>query len=115
MLLSKNDKLFFKIMSNYRKNHIIKICENFDIEHLKVNNNIPLDLHLRKYFLSYKSISNIDREFISDQVYNLMRFKGLIDFLTPHNLNWLNRFETFYSETFEKQFNNINLPKYHYT
>ena len=59
-------------MSNNRRSHIIKLLETFDHEHLEYGRNIPLDVHTRKYFIFNKDVSNIDREFICDQVYNLI-------------------------------------------
>jgi hypothetical protein len=108
--LKKGNKLFNKIMSADRKGHIIRIMESFDREHIDYGTNIPLDMHLRKYFLKFKFIKNQDREFISNQVYNIIRYKGLIDFLTKKPLNWLGRFDTFYSQDFERQKFNVNIP-----
>jgi len=105
-------RLFNKIMSNDRKGHILRILDSFDREHIDIGNNIPLDLHLRKYFLKFKFVKSSDREFISDQVYKLIRYKGLIDFLTKPPLNWFSRFDTFYNSRFELQKKNVNLPAY---
>ena len=110
MLLSKANKIFNKLMSNNRRSHILGILETMDQEHLEFGRNIPLDLHMRKYYLKNREISSVDREFINDQVYNLMRYKGLLDFLTRHPLNWRSRFETFYEPEFERQLENKNLP-----
>ncbi len=112
ILLSKSHKLFNKIMSNKRKNHIIEILEGLDHDHLEYGSNIPLDLHLRKYYLNNKEVASVDREFINDQVYNLMRYRGLLDFLAKTPLNWHSRWETFYDPGFEKQIYNENLPPY---
>jgi len=108
--LVKGTRLFNKIMSTDRKGHILRILDSFDREHIEIGNNIPLDLHLRKYYLKFKFIKSSDREFISDQVFNLIRYKGLIDFLTNPPLNWFSRFETFYNSNFELQKKNINIP-----
>lgn len=110
MLLSKTNKIFNKLMSTYRRGHIINILETFDQEHLEYGRNVPLDLHLRKYYLSNRSIITTDRDFINDQVYNLIRYKGLLDFLTKSPLNWSSRFERIYEPDFEKQLDNANLP-----
>jgi hypothetical protein len=108
--LVKGTRLFNKIMSTDRKGHILRILDSFDREHIEIGNNIPLDLHLRKYFLKFKFVKSSDREFISDQVYNLIRYKGLIDFLTKPPLNWFSRFDNFYNSNFELQKKNVNVP-----
>ena len=108
--LKKGNKLFNKIMSADRKGHIIRIMESFDREHIDYGTNVPLDLHLRKYFMKFKFMKTQDREFISNQAYNIIRYKGLVDFLTKKPLNWLGRFDTFYSQDFERQKFNVNIP-----
>lgn len=110
MLLSKSNKLFNKLMSHSRKNHIINLLESFDTEHLQFGRNIPLDMFIRKYYLQHKEVNNIDRDFINDNVYNLIRYKGLLDVLAKGKTNWYNRFEAFYNEDFESQRDNLNLP-----
>jgi hypothetical protein len=110
MLLSKSNKIFNKIMTNYRKGHIIKILDTFDKANMDIGTNVPLDLYIRKYFLGCKTVSSSDREFIYDQVYNLIRYRGLLDFISRPPVDWEKRFEEFYSENFNKQLENVNLP-----
>lgn len=110
MLLSRTERIFNKVMTTYRRGHIINILETFDQEHLEYGKNVPLDMHIRKYYLSNRQVSNIDREFINDQVYNLIRYKGLLDFLTRKPLNWHSRFDRLYEPDFTKQMDNVNLP-----
>lgn len=95
MILSKSNKLFNKLMSTNRRGHILKILDTFDKEHIDYGKNTPLDLHIRTYYLKNKKINVIDREFINDQVYNLVRHKGLLDFLTKSPISWEGRFESF--------------------
>lgn len=108
--LVKGTIFFNKIMSADRKGHLLRILDSFDREHIEIGNNIPLDMHLRKYFLKFKFVTSSDREFISDQVYNLIRYKGLIDFIAKPPLNWFSRFDTYYDSSFEIQKNNVNIP-----
>ncbi len=108
--LKKGNRIFNKIMSTDRKGHILRILDSFDREHVEIGKNIPLDLHLRKYFLKFKFVKSEDREFIYDQVFNLIRFKGLIDFLTKPPLNWFSRFDIFFDSNFEIQKKNVNIP-----
>jgi hypothetical protein len=99
------------VLTKYRQNHMIRILETLDKEHSEFGNNIPIDLHLRKYFLKNKSVTNIDREFIFNEVCNVIRYRTLLDFCTKGPLTWLNRIEYFYSPQFEKQTDNVNLPE----
>ena len=99
------------ILTKYRQGHMLKILESFDREHAEFGNNIPIDLHLRKYFLKNKSVTNIDREFINNEINNLIRYRTLLDFCTKAPLSWLGRMDYFYSESFPKQLENVNLPE----
>ena len=109
-MLSKSNKIFNKLLSSKRKSHIINILESFDKEHLELGRNIPLDLHVRKYYLNNRDLSTIDRDFIVDQVYSLIKYKGLLDFLSKPHLNWHTRMDAMYDSDFEKQQYNENLP-----
>jgi hypothetical protein len=112
MLLSRANKIFHKIMTNNRKSHILKILETYDQEHYEFGRNVQIDFHIRKYYLHNKQLSSIDREFINDQVYTMVKYKGLLDFLSQSPLNWRSRFETMYDGDFENQIENKNLPPY---
>jgi hypothetical protein len=111
-MLSKANKIFNKLLTSKRRSHIIKILEQFDTEHMKLGRNIPLDLHIRKYYLQNRTVTVPDREFINNQVYNLIRYKGLLDFLSKPPLNWHSRLEAIYDPDFELQLENQNLPAY---
>ena len=114
-MLSRGNKIFNKLLTNKRKTQIIKILETFDQEHMQMGRNIPLDLNIRKYYLTNRSVTVPDREFINDQVYNLIRYRGLLDFLTKPPLNWHSRLDALYEPNFTNQFENENLPPYLFT
>ena len=109
--LKKGNNLINKIMSAERKGHIIGIMESFDKENSEYGKNVPFDMHLRQYFLKFKFTKSEDKEFIANQAYSIIRYKGLIDFLTKPPLTWLGRFDTFYSQDFERQKDNVNIPE----
>eukprot|EP00386_Alphamonas_edax_P006572 GDKI01021246.1.p1 GENE.GDKI01021246.1~~GDKI01021246.1.p1 ORF type:complete len:382 (-),score=68.63 GDKI01021246.1:28-1173(-) len=56
----------------------------------------PLDLFLKRYFQAHKAIASQDRAFIVENVYDLVRWKGLLDYVTPPPANWSNRLRTFF-------------------
>lgn len=107
------DKTLSEQMNPLRKNHIIKALTEYDEQHLDYNNNISLDLYLKKYFINNKSISLVDRSFIYDQIYNLTRNRLLLDIIASNKskLSWVNRFDAYYNKDFFlKQKKNVNLP-----
>jgi len=83
-------------MSNFsfREAFIFKILNGFD------NQKGPLDHFLRKFFRANKTIGSKDRRFISESIYTIIRWKGLIDYFaclpvsdTPPT--WERRYQTF--------------------
>lgn len=74
---------------------------------------LPLDLFLRRYFQAHTFLDNKDRAWISDKTYELYRWRGLIDHLTPQPHTWVNRMRTFFmSDRWRSQTQNNKLP-YH--
>lgn len=65
----------------FRRKHILIILKEFD----KIN--IPLDLFLKRYFQKRKSIGSKDRKFISEKIYFIIRFRGLIDYFLKSPTN----------------------------
>ncbi|NGX63337.1 MAG: Ribosomal RNA small subunit methyltransferase B [Candidatus Anoxychlamydiales bacterium] len=60
---------------SFRKHHLLNILNEYS------KKNLPVDLFLRKYFKSNKSLGSKDRKEISENLYKLIRWRGLIDFL----------------------------------
>ncbi|CAE8651017.1 unnamed protein product, partial [Polarella glacialis] len=72
---------------------------------------LPLDLFLRRYFQAHTFLDSKDRAWISDKTYELHRWRGLIDHLTPQPHNWVNRMRTFFmSDRWRSQTQNRKLP-----
>ena len=112
-LLNKKKVDISSLINATRKNHIISILTNYDKEHLDYGKNISLDLFLKKYFISHKSISLVDRSFIYEQVYYLMRNKLFLDVICSKKskTSWVNRFESYYNKSyFLSQKENVKLP-----
>ena len=62
---------------SFRENHLFNILDTFD----SVRG--PLDLFLRNYCRAHKALGPKDRRFISEAVYGITRWQGLIDHLCP--------------------------------
>lgn len=72
---------------------------------------LPLDLFLRRYFQAHKFLDNKDRAWIAERTYELYRWRGLLDHLTPKPHNWVNRLRTFFlSDRWRSQTQNPKLP-----
>ena len=66
---------------NFRENHLFKILHSFESQR------VPLDVFLRHYFRSERAIGSKDRRFLSETIYGLIRWKGLLSHLCQ-NHSW---------------------------
>lgn len=72
---------------------------------------LPLDLFLRRYFQAHKFLDSADRAWISEKTYELYRWRGLLDHLTPQPHSWANRMRTFFlNDRWRSQTQNEKLP-----
>lgn len=74
---------------SFRENHLLKILSQFEAQ------KGPLDLFLRNYFRAIKSIGSKDRKFISDAIYGMIRWKGLLDHFCKEKPTWEARYHIF--------------------
>lgn len=80
-------------MTPFCYRHTISFLSGFELS------SQPLDLALSKYFRIHKSLGASDRRMMGDLIFGMIRWKGLINWLCPHqsvqkrldcyqNLNW---------------------------
>jgi 16S rRNA (cytosine967-C5)-methyltransferase len=72
----------------FRLHHLFNLLDAYSEQ------NSPLDLYISQYFRDNKAIGSKDRAFISENAYALVRWQGLLDYLSPSS-NWEKRYETF--------------------
>lgn len=74
----------------FREHHLFQLLEAFDQQ------NLPLDFFISLYFRSNKALGSKDRGFISEAVYTMIRWRGLLDYLCRENSppTWEDRFKT---------------------
>lgn len=85
--------------------HLFEHSRKTDTPHL------PLDLFLRRYFQAHKFLDEKDRAWISSTTYEVYRWRGLVDHLTPAPHTWVNRLRTFFtSDRWRSQTQNKKLP-----
>lgn len=66
---------------NFRDYHFDQILRQFEVRSL------PLDVFLSGYFRHHKAIGSKDRKFLSETVYERIRWKGLFQYLYKHRLD----------------------------
>ncbi len=88
---------FLAMVSQFHQNHILNFLNGFD-----ETPTIPLDLQLRHYLKQNKAIGSKDRKIIGDTIYELIRFKGLIDKSISKQKTWDERLETYLKSPLEE-------------
>lgn len=88
----------------FREYHLLNALNSFDFATL------PLDVFLSKYFRLHKSIGSKDRKFISEQIYLMIRWLGLLDYLCLHPISWKNRYETLKKISLKKTLSDESIP-----
>ena len=78
-----------KIRKPFREYHLLRILNLFEVQKL------PLDVFLRKYFRAHSSIGSKDRKEISESIYSMIRWRGLLDHMAEKPLSWETRFKAF--------------------
>lgn len=68
----------------FREHHLLSILKAFEAH------STPLDLFLRNYFKNHSAVGSKDRKFICETIYGMMRWRSLLDFLSPTPC-WENR------------------------
>ncbi|MBN4067319.1 RsmB/NOP family class I SAM-dependent RNA methyltransferase [Simkania negevensis] len=75
----------------FRHHHLFTIFALWD-----ATPSLPLDRLLYSYFRAHKAIGSKDRKFLSETVYGIVRWRGLIDHLIgPRQLFWPARYECY--------------------
>ncbi|MGZ3632806.1 MAG: RsmB/NOP family class I SAM-dependent RNA methyltransferase [Parachlamydiaceae bacterium] len=91
----------------FRYHHLHAILQSYATQTL------PLDLHLHRYFRAHKALGCQDRGFIAETIYGLIRWQGLIDYLTDSNSDWKIRLEFFLQQDLKKLSNDPAIPLPH--
>lgn len=89
----------------FRQWHILQVLENFDQERG------PLDRYLHLYFRENRSIGSHDRREISETVYGMFRWAGLLEALgTDEDDSWEGLLDFYLSGEWKESCSNRSLP-----
>lgn len=99
----------------FRKFHLLKIIKQYE------KTPLPLDFFLNTYFRANKQIGSKDKKAIGDSLYNLVRWKGLIDYLSRSS-TWEDRveaLESFLPASYQndlsiEEYIRVSFPKFYY-
>ncbi|EKE20958.1 MAG: hypothetical protein ACD_7C00415G0003, partial [uncultured bacterium] len=90
--------------TSFRQYHLLQILKEF------TDNNIPLDIFLRNYFKKNKSAGSKDRKEICENLYKLIKWKGLLDFLCDCPVTWEKRISKLIDFDFNKYLFDESIP-----
>ncbi len=88
----------------FRKNHLTAILNGF------AQVSLPLDVFLAGYFRAHKAIGSKDRKCISEILYGIIRWQGLIDHSLVRPISWQARIDAFSSLNLEQPLQDPSLP-----
>ncbi len=81
---------------SFREHHLLNLLGCFSSQ------NLPLDVALKKYFSHHRAIGAKDRKFISETIYAMIRWQGLLDFFCTPPIFWEKRYQLFMQNTWAK-------------
>ncbi|HSX03130.1 MAG TPA: RsmB/NOP family class I SAM-dependent RNA methyltransferase [Rhabdochlamydiaceae bacterium] len=89
---------------SFREHHLFSLLSFFS------SHNLPLDAALKKYFSAHRAIGAKDRKFISETIYAMIRWQGLIDFFCSPPIFWEKRYQLFIQNSWVKAKNDPSVP-----
>jgi 16S rRNA (cytosine967-C5)-methyltransferase len=88
----------------FRDFHTIKILDGYDIQ------NKSLSLFVNNYLRENKALGSKDRLEILKNVYDIIRYKLLLDYLSKDSNSWEKKLEIYKSLNFKKAFDDPKIP-----
>ena len=88
----------------FRQHHILEILNGYDQQHL------PLDLFISNYYRANKACGPKDRAFITEMIYGMVRWQGLLDYLCEKPPTWEKRLDLYQRQEMVKYLNNEEIP-----
>ncbi len=76
-------------MKKFYQNHLLAVFAELD------KKCSPLDRLLHSYFRKHRAIGSKDRLIIAETVYGMIRWKGLLDYVSKHPIDFKKKLETF--------------------
>lgn len=89
---------------SFREHHLLTLLGEYSSQ------NLPLDAALKKYFSVHRAIGAKDRKYISETIYALIRWQGLIDHFCSPPIFWEKRVREFLQNGWTKAKNDPSLP-----
>ncbi|CAD7940109.1 unnamed protein product [Amoebophrya sp. A25] len=86
----------YSALNATRARHLENALQLFETSRVSPDAFYPLDLFLRKYFRAHKHVKHDDKRFISEHIYELVKWRGLLDLVGGHPFRWHHRMQTYF-------------------
>lgn len=90
----------------FREHHLLNLLEGYDKQSL------PLDYWISQYFKLNKSLGSKDRAMITETVYGMVRWMGLLDYQIEGSPSWEKRYRKFLEIGSIDQLRNGSFPEH---
>lgn len=92
------------IKKSFREYHLFTILSEYERQLL------PLDRFLREYFHVHKAVGSKDRKILCENIYSIIRWKGLLDYLCCKPISWETRYQKFMQFSPDHFLENSEIP-----
>ena len=92
------------IKTTFREHHLFTILFKYE------NQVLPLDRFLKEYFRFHKAIGSKDRKILCENIYSMVRWKGLLDYLCDEPVSWEARYQKLSQIKPTHFFDNTEIP-----
>lgn len=89
----------------FQEHHLFQLLKTYD------EGSLPLDRCISVYFRAHKALGSKDRAVITNSIYGMVRWQGLLDYLSHKPVNWETRFETYQRVNPESYQDRKNIPQ----
>jgi 16S rRNA (cytosine967-C5)-methyltransferase len=91
----------------FREHHLLNFLDIYEKQQM------PLDFVLNQYFRQHKSLGPKDRSYIAETIFTMIRWKGLLDYLSNEDvgsISWEERLRLFLITDLEAEKQNQEIP-----
>lgn len=92
------------IKKSFREHHLFTILSEYEAQLL------PLDRFLSEYFRAHKAVGSKDRKVLCENIYSIIRWKGLLDYLCCKPISWEARYQKFMQFSPDRFFEDSEIP-----
>ncbi|MCB1111398.1 MAG: RsmB/NOP family class I SAM-dependent RNA methyltransferase [Chlamydiales bacterium] len=88
----------------FREHHLLILLEEYD------NQSLPLDYLINRYFRAHHALGSKDRAYIAETAYTLVRWRGLLDYLSCKDAKWEQRLRAYETLDISKYLEDETIP-----